>query len=202
MVDHGPLASPTTTNNNTDATAIDAAAILCGGGSRRMGRTKALIEVDGVPMARRVADALRAAGCADVVLVGGDADELGSLGVPIVADLFPGEGPVGGVVTAMRHFQGRDVVVVPCDVPYLDPATVEQLCSASDASDDEVIVARTDRIEPMCALWRAEALSATETAFGHGTRALHAVLDILSTRAVDVSASALRNVNVPGDLPA
>ena len=49
------------------------AIILCGGGSRRMGRDKALVEVGGVPMAGRVARAMVEAGIPErsVVLVGG-----------------------------------------------------------------------------------------------------------------------------------
>ena len=44
--------------------------VLTGGASRRMGRTKALVEIDGVPMAARVAAALAGAGCESVVLLG------------------------------------------------------------------------------------------------------------------------------------
>ena len=50
---------------------IVAGAILAGGQSSRMGRTKALIEIDGQPMARRVAMSLTAAGVAPVVIYGG-----------------------------------------------------------------------------------------------------------------------------------
>ena len=39
-----------------------AGAVLCGGRSRRMGRDKALIEIGGVPLAMRVASAVRDAG--------------------------------------------------------------------------------------------------------------------------------------------
>ena len=52
-------------------------AVLCGGASRRMGTDKALVEVDGVPMAERVAGALHAGGCAPVVFVGGDGARAG-----------------------------------------------------------------------------------------------------------------------------
>ncbi|WP_434127450.1 molybdenum cofactor guanylyltransferase, partial [Enterococcus faecium] len=57
-----------------------AGAVLTGGDSRRMGTDKALIEVDGGPLARRVANALRAAGADPVIAVGGDLEALGDLG--------------------------------------------------------------------------------------------------------------------------
>jgi molybdopterin-guanine dinucleotide biosynthesis protein A len=47
-----------------------AGAVLVGGASRRMGRTKALIDVDGSPMVMRVATALGTAGCTPVRLIG------------------------------------------------------------------------------------------------------------------------------------
>ena len=47
-----------------------------------MGRDKAFVEVDGAPMAQRVARAMRGAGALEVVCVGGDAGD--------VADAFPG----------------------------------------------------------------------------------------------------------------
>ncbi|MDX2378360.1 MAG: NTP transferase domain-containing protein, partial [Acidimicrobiia bacterium] len=77
-----------------------------------MGRTKALVEIEGIPMARRVADALRRGGCEHVVVVGGDARELRPLGLTVVADLFPGKGPLGGVLTALE-FSARPVLGRP-----------------------------------------------------------------------------------------
>ncbi len=73
------------------------------GASRRMGPgiDKALVEVGGVAMARRVADALRAGGAEPVVAVGGDRSALGRIGLDGVDDRHPGEGPLGGVCTAL-----------------------------------------------------------------------------------------------------
>ena len=56
-----------------------AGVVLTGGASRRMGRDKALLPVDGVPMAVRVATAMIAAGAHPVVALGGDADGLREL---------------------------------------------------------------------------------------------------------------------------
>ena len=73
-----------------------AGAVLTGGRSSRMGRDKATLPVDGVPMAARVADALRRAGAEPVLAVGGDQAALEALGLTWVADRHPGEGPSGG----------------------------------------------------------------------------------------------------------
>ena len=60
-------------------------AVLCGGASRRMGRDKALIAVDGVLMAERVAQALTVGGCGEVVFVGGNAEALAVAGRWVLA---------------------------------------------------------------------------------------------------------------------
>ncbi len=99
-------------------------AVLTGGASRRMGRTKALIDVDGVPMARRVGDALARAGCASVIAYGGDVTELEPLGMPVLPDRHPGSGPLGGVLGVLELFTESElqldgVFVVACDLPAL-----------------------------------------------------------------------------------
>ena len=80
-------------------------AVLCGGASRRMGVDKAAVEVDGTPMARRVGDVLAAAGCSPVIAIGGDPTALGHLGLDVVDDGFPGQGPLGGILTALSRWR-------------------------------------------------------------------------------------------------
>ena len=166
-----------------------------------MGRTKALIDVDGLPMARRVETALRSGGCSDVVLIGGDPDELAVLGLPIVGDRHPGEGPVGGLLTAMNHFTGRDVMVVACDIPYLTATAVDRVRAAFAQGSADVAVARTDRVEPMCAVWRSTALTEIQASFDNGTRSMHRILDGLLVEFVTLDGDVVRTVNRPADLP-
>jgi molybdopterin-guanine dinucleotide biosynthesis protein A len=181
-------------------------AVLTGGASRRMGRTKALIELDGVPMARRVAHALTVAGCGSVIAYGGDPVELEPLGLPVLPDRHPGSGPLGGVLGALELFAESDlhidgVFVVACDLPALRG---EDLAGMVDAvrrrRDVDVVVARTARIEPTCAIWRLRATERLREMFDSGERALHRAIEQLESCAVGIEPGAVRNINTPDDL--
>lgn len=181
-------------------------AVLCGGASRRMGRDKALVEVDGVALARRVADALVAGGCASVVAIGGDAAALGALGLPVVADRWPGEGPLGGLATALGAVAAGDVVVVaPCDLLTPAGTTVGGLVAALQADPDaDVASPEVDgRTEWVLAAWRARpALSqAVAGLLADGARRLDAVAAVSRRVAVALPPSALADADTPGDLP-
>lgn len=180
--------------------------VLTGGASRRMGRTKALIEIDGVPMAARAADALRVAGCESVLAYGGDPDELASLGVPVEPDRYPGTGPLGGVLGVLEFFESREprpegVFIVACDLPALTANDLAGMVAiARRRPGIDVVVARTSSIEPTCAIWRLSAIERLRRSFDDGERALHVAIGRLESFAVDVDASALRNINTPEEL--
>ena len=181
-----------------------AGAVLCGGRSTRMGRDKATLRVDGEAMVVRVATALVAAGCVPITAIGGDAAALTELGVPVVADLHPGQGPLGGVLTALTTFAERGVVdavvVVSCDMPWLDGATVATLIAG--LADHDVAVARGERAEPLCAVWRVGCVAGLRTHFGAGIRAVHRAIGGCDAVEVDVDPAAVRNVNAPADVQA
>ena len=162
--------------------------VLTGGASRRMGRTKALIEVCGTPMASRVADALSDAGCESVVLYGGDPIELAPLDRPVLPDRYPGEGPLGGILGVLELFaeQATDLIAL-IDAARLRP-------------DADVVVANGGRVEPTCALWRSASTDRVRTSFDGGERAVHRVLGDLCAVEVSLPPTSLRNINTPGDL--
>jgi len=177
--------------------------VLTGGASRRMGRTKALVEVDGVPMAARVGAALAGAGCESVVLFGGDPTELASLTLPVLPDPYAGEGPLGGVLGALELYEDRsdDVLIVACDMADMASADLSKLVqAAADHADADVIVANGGRPEPACALWRTAATRRVRASFDGGERAVHRVLAGLHTVEVPLPAPSLRNINTPDDL--
>lgn len=172
-------------------------AVLCGGASRRMGRDKALVAWHGRPMVATVAAALAEGGCAEVVAVGGDRAALVPLGLRVVDDQHPGEGPLAGVLAALAEADGRAAVVVACDLPMLTAATVRRLITAPPA---DVVAATSSRLEPLCARWSPEARSLLRALFASGERALWRVVRDLDLRVVPAVAGELRNVNSPADL--
>ena len=78
-------------------------AVLCGGQSRRFGRDKATYLHNGTPLAKISLLALREAGASEVFSIGGDADALADMGFRAVPDEHPGEGPLGGIICALRQ---------------------------------------------------------------------------------------------------
>jgi molybdopterin-guanine dinucleotide biosynthesis protein A len=161
-------------------------AVLTGGASTRMGRDKATLEVDGVAMAERVAGALRAAGARAVARIGSD-----------VPDLFPGEGPLGGIITALQWAGDEDVVITaPCDMPWLDDSVVRALVAALD--DNDVAYAEGQHL---VAAWRPRAGVTLAAAFAEGERAPKRALARLRSVAVAVPDGAWsRDVDRPEDL--
>jgi molybdopterin-guanine dinucleotide biosynthesis protein A len=164
-----------------------------------MGRDKALLEVGGTTMVAHVSAVLAAAGCDPVVVVGGEAAPLiAATGRDVVADTWPGEGPLGAVIDALHWGGARGldaVVVAACDLPGLTVAAVQAVAGGPGAA-----VAVADRRHPSLARWPVDATGRLEVLFAAGVRSLHEALDALGAGDVAVDAAAMRNVNTPADL--
>ena len=177
-----------------------AAAVLTGGSSTRMGGDKALIEVNGIALARRVAEVALAAGADRVVCVGGDEPALRSLGLATVSDGYPGEGPLGALLTAFATLDASTIVALSCDLPDLDVATITAVLTQLD--DHAVALAMTDRWHPLVAAYdRARCEGPFAAVFASGGRALHTAIRLVDVVTVRIpEPSRVRNVNYPADL--
>lgn len=126
--------------------------ILAGGNSRRMGdRDKFLLPLFGFRVIDHVINRLSPQ-VSNIILNA----NLNNLDVPIevVPDLISGEGPLGGLYTALMLAKERGyskVVTVPADTPYLPDDFVTRLCVHSD---NLVVVAKSKgQIHPVLGLW-------------------------------------------------
>lgn len=174
-------------------------AILIGGDSSRMGTDKAFFEVDGIAMAERVGNAARDAGAAEILFVGGSQAKAKKLNGSWKKDAYPGEGPLGGVITALRGASHNNVVVLSCDMPFLTPAVVSSLVRG--LSEAQAAVGRTDRLNWLCAAWdTTECLKTLESVWKRKERAVHRAAVLLDVIEVPVPAVAVRNINSPADL--
>ncbi len=162
-----------------------------------MGGDKALVEVEGRPLVARVAAVLGEAGIAPVVVVGGADALAAAAGTSRIDDLHPGDGPLGGIVTALRWAEqaaddagvpaaGAAVVVAPCDQPDLTGGLVRDLVAALERAQVAVPMTPDGRRHPLPTAWRLDAADVVARRFARGDRradAAHADLVVASVAA-------------------
>ena len=183
--------------------------MLAGGGSRRMGEPKALLDWQGSPLVVHVAEVVAAA-AAPVVVVGAPGQELPALpdGVEVARDAVADRGPLEGLAAGMRALGGRAETAFVCgaDMPFLTAEAIRQLAVAADANCDAVVVVRGDaRDQPLGAVYRLSLLALVEELLASGERRLGLVAERARTMRIDADVdllAALRSVNTPDELAA
>ena len=183
-------------------------AVLVGGGSTRMGRDKALLAYDGVPLALRVARALAA--CVERVRFVARSDALPQLGLPCIVDRHAERAPLVGIAAALSACDASAVLVAACDLPDVDPRVLLALLALAPAEGGADIVAPLGPRgpEPLLAIYRPRLLPELERRIARGELALQALLREANTlfvpeadlRALDPELASLRNLNRPEDL--
>lgn len=171
--------------------------VLVGGRSTRFGSNKALYPINGTPMGRLVADNMRTSGIEHILCVGGSPEIADALELDYLADSFPGEGPLGGLVTAMRDVSSDVMTVVPCDVPRLGPQRIKELVTElSEQTTNDVSVLTTSQDHWLCSAWRIKKCrDVVEQQFESGERAIHRVANLLTVQRVSATESEMTNVN-------
>ncbi|HSR49488.1 MAG TPA: molybdenum cofactor guanylyltransferase [Acidobacteriota bacterium] len=152
-----------------EATAL----VLAGGQSRRMGRDKRFLRVEGETLLQRTFDLARAA-CKEVQVLISQSDEKARIlealeiespsGVgkpPILTDQSPGSGPLTAVLEAAAQCRTQWVLVLAVDYPALTSGFLQGLLKRAQALDQDefALVPRCQgQLQYACALYRRQAL--------------------------------------------
>ncbi len=176
-------------------------AVLIGGDSSRMGVDKATFEIEGISMGNAVIAAAGAAHADEILVIGGTASKAKSLEASWKKDLFPGQGPLGGVITALTCASHDNVVVLSCDMPYMTAEVISSLIRG--LSDAQAAVGRTDRMNWLCAAWsKEECLPTLQSVWKRNERSVHRAAVLLDVAEIPVPAVAVRSINSLLDLAA
>lgn len=103
-------------------------AVLAGGASSRMGSPKALVELAGQPLIHHALAAVEAAGLKPIVTAK-PSSSLPALGCPIVREPAEPRHPLCGILAALRAAEGRPIITVGCDMPFLTGSLLAWLAS-------------------------------------------------------------------------
>jgi molybdenum cofactor guanylyltransferase len=195
--------------------------VQAGGGSTRFGTNKALVRLGSKTMLQRTGELL-ASVCHDVAIVA-PAGKYAEAPWPVIADRWPGQGPLGGILTALHHLrtidpgdQKRDeegdscsfALILSCDMPFLTTEFLRFLADRALSSEAAIIVPEASRrLEPLCACWCSAAVSAIQAAFDAGGRKVTEamkqvsmeVLDEADWKRFDTDGRLFWNMNTPED---
>ena len=182
------------------------AAIIAGGDARRFGgRDKSALAIGEARIIDREIAVLREV--ADhLVLVANDPDRYRSLGLPIVEDLVPGAGALGGIYTAITVARDTPTLVVACDMPFLSARFLRHLAIAGGEVD--VAIPRTaEGYEPLCASYSRGCADPIRRRIDAGALTVLGVLSDVRVREIgpeeiapyDPDGTLFFNVNTPDD---
>jgi molybdenum cofactor guanylyltransferase len=166
-----------------------------------MGRNKALLPYHGSTLAQSIAEIVRTV-VGEVSLVGKPHRD-GLLGYSVVPDTYPGEGPLGGILTVLQHSTADWNLVVACDMPELNAGFLRRLMDAAEASDCDALVpiGPSGRMEPLCAAYHRNSRQGLYQSFVGGVRKIATALREVrvTTWRVPEELSCFQNVNTPED---
>ena len=180
--------------------------VLAGGKSSRMGQDKALLMRDGKSQLETLVDLLTPA--VDRVFVStrpDQAEDPERRKFDQIVDRYSDIGPVAGILSAMEEYAHADWLVVACDLPNVDAATIQFLLDhrPSEAPFTAFRSTHDDLPEPLCAIYRAGSAVIVRQFVDDGIRCPRKILINSDTRLlVQPNPRSLDNVNTPDDLHA
>jgi molybdopterin-guanine dinucleotide biosynthesis protein A len=178
--------------------------VLAGGKSRRMGSDKASLTQGGETQLDRAMKLLDAH--LDRVFVSTSPDQADD---PLrrnyeqIVDTYEDLGPVAGILSAMDRNPQVSWLVLACDLPNIDDATIAFLLD--NASAEHVATAyrsvHDELPEPLCAIFRPESRAIIDRFVQEGANCPRKILINSPTHLLDQpNPRALHNINSPEDL--
>lgn len=160
-----------------------ACAILAGGKSVRMGRDKATAAFKNATLIKEVYDRVKEV-FDDIIIVSSLHTTLEGIDAPVVKDIFPLQGPIVGISTALIHSSRPGVFVVPCDMPFLSVEAIRFIISRM--GDEDVTIPRIKGYyEPLHAIYRRSCLSHFLRLIGRNKMKIAGIFPYVAVKVVD-----------------
>lgn len=152
------------------------AVILAGGTSRRMGQSKARLELEGESMVARMCRKLSP--FREKLLSTGDVELGEGLPVRLVPDRYQDSGPLAGLHAALLAAENEALFCVSCDLPNYTPELADFLLGRfPDDADAVVCRDQNGRIHPLCGIYTKNVLPQLECQLNEGNYRVRSFLE-------------------------
>lgn len=180
--------------------------VLVGGKSTRMGTDKAFVEFGGCTLLARALQ-LATSTCSEAWIVG-PRQRFASFG-QVVEDVFPNQGPLGGIHAALRTSNTDLNFLVAVDLPFVEVGFVRYLVDQAQSGKAMVTVPRAaGGCQPLCAIYRKPFADVAEQALQQAANKIDQLFAQVDVRAIEenemkaagFSPEIFRNLNTQEDL--
>lgn len=173
--------------------------LLCGGHSRRMGKPKGLLPINGETLVERIARA--GEGFSEKLF-----SENGEIPAPAgfckVRDLYPNCGPMGGLQAALSVCSSQALICAPCDTPFYSAELAQFLAAQYTPEWDAMILQGADGWDhPLMGVYSKSCLPAFTQCVREDKLKLMWTLEELHTKKItlppQISQKVFLNLNTP-----
>jgi len=162
------------------------AILLAGGQSKRMGKDKAFLQLDGKTFLRIIAEKLSAY-CEQIIVSGNREKEeyLSQLygiksQIDFVKDVNPYTGPLNGIISCRKKIKNELVFISTCDTPFLQEDIIPYLYKRID-NFDAVIPEINKKKQFLNTIYKRSAVDIGEQLYKKGVRSLYQWVNDLKT---------------------
>lgn len=173
-----------------------------------MGKDKRFLPVGDQTLFERSCKVLQQVFTSVCVVIAQDSPDL-QAGVPVVRDLIPDCGSLGGLYTGLRQAKTDHIFLAACDMPFLNRHLIEYLVSLK--GDNDIVICRwKNRLHPTHALYSRHCCAVIEEMLGEHQLQIQSlvtnstlrvrVVEECELEGIDSEGRSFLNVNTPSDL--
>lgn len=181
--------------------------IQAGGRSSRMGQDKGLVLLAGKPLIEHILE--RVAGLGDqLLLVTNHPENYAHFGLPMASDPVPGAGALPGLHTALQAAEGDHILLIACDMPFIQRPLLEKLLALRSEADLVVPFWEHNYQTTLAVYARRPCLAAVSAALQRGEKRLISFYEAITVlkigeemiTEVDPAGISFFNINTPAEL--
>lgn len=171
--------------------------VLAGGMSRRMGKSKAELRLNGRSFLRWQMEKLRTLGIEDIMLSGAACPELP--GTRRIEDQYPNRGPLGGLHACLSAARCAQALVVTVDTPLIPPSALAHLRQVHH--EGITALRHGEKVEPLIAVYGSAVAQDIEPLIRESSAPVLRLMDRVSWRHFDYAGpeELFLNCNTPED---